>query len=91
LAPFAWSSNGRRLLAYAESEVTAYPYAVDPSSGKARTLFRRGGTEVFTAAFSREGRWVLAWDNGKLVQVSWAGSEPRVLVRGVDEAADWTR
>jgi len=91
LAPFSWSRDGRRLLAYADSEVTAYPYAVDPSSGNGRSLIRHGGAEVSTAAFSRDGRWVLAWNDGKLVQIPWAGGEPRVLVRGVDELADWTR
>ncbi len=91
LAPFSWSRDGRRLLAYADSEATAYPYAVDPSSGNGRSLIRHGRAEVSTAAFSRDGRWVLAWNDGKLVQIPWAGGEPRVLVRGVDESADWTR
>jgi len=70
LAPFSWSRDGRRLLAYADSEATAYPYAVDPSSGNGRSLIRHGRAEVSTAAFSRDGRWVLAWNDGKLVQDS---------------------
>jgi len=91
LAPFAWSRDGRRLLAYFESEVDAHPYAVDPSSGKARSLVERAGPDVSTAAFSRNGQWVLASGERKLVQIPWTGGQSRVLVRGVDEAADWTR
>jgi len=90
LAPFAWSRNGRRLLASAVSEVDTHPYAVDPMSGRARAL-AGPRAEVFTAALSRDGRWVLATRNGTLVQAPWAGGKPRVLARGVDEAADWTR
>lgn len=91
LAPFAWSNDGRRLLTYGVSEATAYPYAVDPSTGKTRALLPRARGEVFTDAFSRDGRLVLAWDDGQLIQVPWSGGKPRVLARGVDEAADWTR
>lgn len=91
LAPFGWSDDGRRLLAYGETEVTAYPFAVDPSSGNARTLIRRSTPDVSTAAISRNGRWVLAWVDGELVQIPWAGGNLRVLVRGVGESADWSR
>ena len=90
LAPFAWSEDGRRLLAFGVGEAATPPYAVDPTSGKARRLIRHSG-EVFTNAFSRDGRWVLAWDKGKLVEVPWSGGAPRLLVRDTDEAADWTR
>lgn len=91
LAPFGWSDDGRRLLAYGETEVRAYPFAVDPSSGNARTLIRRSTPDVSTAAISRNGRWVLAWVDGELVQIPWAGGNLRVLVRGVGESADWSR
>lgn len=90
LAPFAWSRDGRRLLAYSVSEVDTRPYAVDLSSGKARALIR-SRWEVFTAAFSSDGRLVLAVDGGRLVEVPWEGGRARVLARGVDEVADWTR
>jgi len=90
LAPYAWSRDGRKLLATVDSEVDTRPYAVDPSSGKARALIR-SRWEVFTAAFSSDGRRVLAVDGGRLVEVPWEGGRARVLARGVDEVADWTR
>ena len=91
LAPFAWSDNGRRLLAYSVGEASSDPYAVDPSTGETRAVLPRARGEVFTAAFSRDGRLVLAWVDGRLVQAPWIGGKPRVLVQAVDEAADWTR
>lgn len=90
LAPLEWSRDGRRLLATWDSEVDAMPYAVDASTGKVRSLIRSRG-EQFTAAFSRDGRWVLAVDGQKLVVVPWTGGRARVVARGVDETADWTR
>lgn len=90
LAPFAWSRDGRRLLTFAVSEVDTHPYAVNPATGRARPLARRGA-EVFTAAFSRAGDVVLVTDNGRLLEIPWEGRGTRILARGVDEVADWTR
>ena len=92
-APVAWSRDGRTLLAVVVSPAGYPPYAVDARTGAARELLTSSRAEVWTQTLSRDGRYALVWNDGRLVRVSTEGGRPRVLVRRgsryVDEVADW--
>ncbi len=85
--PIDWSADGRRLLTSIVSKWDTKSSVVDIGTGHIRTLV--GGTDVFTLALSRDGRFVLAWAGGNLVRVSWDDRSQTVLARNVDELADW--
>jgi len=89
IVPFGWSEDGRRLLGSDADEASSTPVALDPATGEARPIGRFGG-EAFTQGFSRDGRYVLVWDEGDLVRIPWEGGRRQVLVRDVDEVADWS-
>jgi Tol biopolymer transport system component len=89
IRPFAWSQDGRRLLATYLSVVSSAPVAVDPLTGEERPI-DRFGAEAYTTGFSKDGRFVLVWERGDLVRIPWEGGAREVLVRNVDEVADWS-
>ena len=87
LRAFEWSQGGGRLLGAYSSVVSSVPVAV-----ARRTRQRpigRFGAEAYTTGFSKDGRFVLVWDRGDLVRVPGDGAGREVLVRNVDEVADW--
>lgn len=97
LVPLDMSGDGRRLLAEFSGQDTSVGFAVNPASGRTRSLSKNMETGFVATALSADGRTVLGQTGGAdpanrhdVVTVPYAGGKPTVLVR---RAADpgWTR
>lgn len=95
LDPVAWSEDGRELLAGWLCEFSHEPVAVDPESGKIRTL----GGGASAAGLSRDGRFALVEGGGgaepspkeqNVMIVPYAGGKPDVVATGA-VAPSWNR
>jgi hypothetical protein len=88
LVPIELSVDGRRLLAQFVGENTGVGFAVNPSTGKTRSLGRDVERGFLGFDLSADGRTVLGHTGGPdpttrhdVVTVPWGGGEPTVLVR----------
>ncbi|HEX5309231.1 MAG TPA: hypothetical protein VFW38_09155 [Solirubrobacteraceae bacterium] len=91
--PFAWSSDGGRLLAEFEGQDTSYAETVNPVSGKVRRVGSAAQGYVGWG-LSRNGRSILATTGGpeqfesNVVSIPYGGGRARVLV-GHAHNPDW--
>ena len=99
LVPVEASASGKRLLAELEGQDTSAGFAVNPSNGKVRILYKKGGFETgFVAAdLTADGRTVLGQTGGadpnnrhNVVTIPYRGGKPKVLVKKASEP-DWSR
>jgi hypothetical protein len=97
LVPREMSADGRRLLAEFEGQDVSVGFAVNPASGKTRSLSKNMETGFVAADLSADGRTVLGMTGGpdpanrhNVVTIPYAGGKPKVLVRRA-AYPDWTR
>jgi Tol biopolymer transport system component len=95
ILPVDWSADGRRLLAMHPGQTTAQVWAVDATSGEARSL-TNAIAGLTALAISRDGRSVLyaagcnrrQGDRGTLESVPFSGGPSAVLAHASCRA-DW--
>jgi hypothetical protein len=97
LVPLELSADGRRLLALFEGQDTAVGFAVDPATGRTRSLSRKSESGFVAADLSADGSSALGTRGGPdpsvrhdVVTVPYAGGRPTVLVPNATDP-DWSR
>jgi hypothetical protein len=91
------SADGRRLLAEFEGQDVSVGFAVNPVSGRTRSLSKNMETGFVAADLTADGRTVLGMTGGPdpsnrhdVVTIPYAGGKPTVLVKRA-AYPDWTR
>jgi hypothetical protein len=97
LVPVELSADGTRLLAEFVGQDTSVGFAVNPATGRTRSLSKNMETGFVAADLSADGRTVLGMTGGAdpsnrhdVVTVPYAGGKPTVLVRRA-AYPDWSR
>jgi Tol biopolymer transport system component len=97
LVPLDLSADGSRLLAEFEGQDTSVAFAVNPATGRARSLSRLLESGFVGAALSSDGSTVLGMTGGpdpsarhSVATVPFRGGRAHVLVRNA-AYPDWTR
>ena len=97
LVPRDISADGTRLLAEFVGQDTSVGFAVNPTTGKTRSLSKNVETGFVAAALSADGRTVLGMTGGidpgnrhNVVTLPYRGGKPTVLVRRAEYPA-WSR
>jgi len=97
LVPVELSADGTRLLAQFVGQDTGVGFAVDPRTGRTRSLSRDMENGFLGFDLTADGRTVLGHTGGpdptqrhNVVTVPWGGGDPTVLVRNAS-FPDWSR
>jgi hypothetical protein len=97
LVPVDVSADAKRLLAEFTGQDTAVGFAVNPLTGRTRSLAPRRGSGFVGTDISADGRTVLGTTGGPdpgdrqdVVSMPWAGGKPTVLVKRAT-SPDWNR
>jgi Tol biopolymer transport system component len=96
LVPLERSADGKRLLAEFEGQDTSVGFAVNPKSGKVRSLSRDSENGFVAADLTADGSTVLGVTGGpdpnnrhNVVTMPYRGGKPKVLVKRATEP-DWS-
>jgi Tol biopolymer transport system component len=97
LVPLELSADGRRLLAEFTGQDTSVGFAVNPVSGKTRSLSKDMENGFVATDLTADGRTVLGMTGGEdphnrhnVVTVPYAGGKPTVIVKRATDP-EWTR
>jgi WD40 repeat protein len=97
LVPLEMSADGTRLLAEFEGQDTSVGFAVNPATGRTRSLSKNLETGFVASDLTADGRTVLGMTGGAdpanrhdVVTIRYAGGKPTVLVKRA-AYPDWSR